>query len=325
MRDCGQHGSTRRHFLFGAAASLASRGLLSAHPDAEVSTSPAAALRNSARACIFINLQGAPSQLDTFDPKDGPWNPADVDLRQYPGDILLSRKYFPNLSNLTSDLALLRSVQSREAAHERGQYVIQTAHAFNPAVVAEVPHIGAVISKEKSRSGKLPPFLALNMSGVRGPAFLGGQYSPLQPFPNPNGIYTLQHNYYGQQSQQVFEDKFALLTALDAPLRQNPSGQGMSDYTAMYSQARGMMYDDSIDRVFKFSADDQRRYGSTQFGNALITARNAIQGNQGAIFVTAGLGGWDQHFNMFDPANGSNYYRLTNTLDLALSNLIGDV
>ena len=51
MRDCGQHGSTRRHFLFGAAASLASRGLLSAHPDAEVSTGLAARMVNKPSTC----------------------------------------------------------------------------------------------------------------------------------------------------------------------------------------------------------------------------------------------------------------------------------
>jgi hypothetical protein len=325
VRDCGNHGWTRRHFLFGAAAGAASRGLLSAHPDAEVSTAPHAALRSSARACVFINLVGAPSQLDTFDPKDGPWNPPDADLRQYPGGLVLSRRYFPNLSNLTGDLLLIHSVQSKEAAHDRGQYTIQTAHSFNPALAPEVPHIGAVVSREKAGSGKLPPFLALNLGDVRGPAFLGGQYSPLRPFPNPSGIYTLQHNYYGSQSQPVFEDKFALLSALDAPLRQSPYSQGMADYTAMYTQAKGMMYDSSIDQVFRFSTEDQRRYGSNSFGDSLLTARNAIRAKNGAVFITAGLGGWDQHFNMFDPANGNNYYRLNNILDTALASLILDL
>ena len=325
MRTCGNHGATRRHFLFGAASTAASLGLLSAHPDSELQRG-AVTPRGTARTCVFINLAGAPSQLDTFDPKDGPWNPPGADLRQY-GKITLSRRLFPNLSNLTSDLVVLRSVQSKEAAHERGQYTIQTAHSFNPAVAPEVPHIGAVVAKERATNGKLPPFLALNSFAVRGPAFLGGQFSPFQPYPNRDGIYTLQHNYYGTpaQSQPVFEDKFELLSALDAPLRAAPYNQAMADYTAMYAQAKGMMYDSAIETVFKFNATDEQRYGATGFGNALITARNAIRAKNGATFITATLDGWDQHFNMYDAANNNSYYNMAKRLDTALASLIQDL
>ena len=70
-KDCGNHGlSSRRHFLLGA-ASTAGFHLMKAHGDAEVVARPAVA-RKTATACIFINLTGAPSHLDTFTPKDGP-------------------------------------------------------------------------------------------------------------------------------------------------------------------------------------------------------------------------------------------------------------
>ena len=119
--DCGTHGAyTRRHFLFGSLAA-ASTSLLQAHPDAEVSSAGVAA-RSTAKACIFITLNGAASHLDMFDPKDGPWNPPDASLQQYPGGLVLSRKYFPNLSKITSDLLVLRSLTSWEAAHDRGVY-----------------------------------------------------------------------------------------------------------------------------------------------------------------------------------------------------------
>jgi hypothetical protein len=136
-RDCGHHGLTRRHFLFGTLGAAA--GVLASEPaDAQtVTVRP----RGTARACIFINLSGAPSHLDTFDPKDGPWNPKDADIRQYPGGIVLSRAFFPFLSDLTGDLCVLRSVSSWEAAHTRGQSFAQV-----------MPHIGAVVAYEKNRS-----------------------------------------------------------------------------------------------------------------------------------------------------------------------------
>src|SRR5689334_16393754 len=111
-KTCGGHAKyTRRHFLFGAATA----GLLRVRADAETTVRrPAVRPQNSARACIFINLNGGASQLDTFDPKDGPWNPADANIVQNPGGIVLSRKFFPKLSTMTEELLALRSCASWE-------------------------------------------------------------------------------------------------------------------------------------------------------------------------------------------------------------------
>src|SRR5262245_280192 len=103
LHDCGTHGAcTRRHFLFGSLAAV-STNLLRADADSQT-VSAGVTPRNSAKACVFITLAGAASHLDMFDPKDGPWNPPDADIQQYPGDIVLSRKFFPNLSRITNDL-----------------------------------------------------------------------------------------------------------------------------------------------------------------------------------------------------------------------------
>ena len=160
IHNCGGHEHlNRRHFLFGAA----SAALLTPHADAQI-VATGARPRNTAKTCIFINMNGGPSHLDTFDPKDGPWNPADARIQQYPGGLALSRTYFPRLSNLTSDLLALRSCSSWEAAHERGQFYVQTGHSQNPALAAETPHIGAVIGYERGFNGLLPPFLSFNQN-----------------------------------------------------------------------------------------------------------------------------------------------------------------
>lgn len=116
---------TRRQLITGAAfTALARRG------DAQTETNPVR-VRGTARACIFVNLNGGASHLDTWDPKDAPWNPADIDLQQSAGGIVLSNTLFPQLSRLTSDLCILRSVSSWENAHDRGQFYMQTAHPSN--------------------------------------------------------------------------------------------------------------------------------------------------------------------------------------------------
>jgi len=324
-KNCGFHSLSRRRFLLGA-ATTASFQLLNAHADAEVISSRSALPRKTARAAIFINMNGAPSHLDTFTPKDGPWNPPDADLRQYPGGIVLSRTFFPELSKITNDLCILRSMSSWEAAHERGQFYLQTAHPSNPAFASETPHIGSVICRELGRADQpLPPFLTFYSGGMQGAAFLGGRVAPLMPTPARAGLATLEHNFYGATSQARFERKFAMLEALDAPLRQNPFDPGMAAYASFYGTARNMMYNPDIAKVFRYTADDEGRYGNTNIGRALINARNAVQAKNGAVFINAVQGGWDSHQQQFDRTYGGNLYQLTNQFDRALGALVQDL
>ena len=321
--NCSGHSPvTRRHFLFGA-ATAASASMLQAHPDAEV-TSSGAMLKNTARAVIFINLNGAPSHLDLWDPKDGPWNPRDADLRQYAGGMVMSNRYWPNLSKITGDLLLLHSVQSWENAHERGQFYMQTGHPSNPAFATEIPHIGAVISREKGANGQVPPFMSFNQT-IQGATFLGGRFQPMYPPAQRTGIATLTHNHFGSDSNNRFNRRFGMLEALDQPLRQAPYSQGMADYASFYNTARGMMYNEAVANVFTYDANDEGRYGNTQAGRSLLVARNAIRGKNGTVFVNVSVTGWDLHDTMFDTGRAGNFYTLVNELDRALGALVEDL
>ncbi len=283
-------------------------------------------LRNTARCCIFVNMMGAPSHLDTWDAKMGAsWNPPDADIRQYSGGLTLSNTFFPKLSANTKDLLLLRSVRSWEAAHDRGQFYMQTAHPSNPAFIAETPHIGSVVGLEKGGSGPLPPFIALNGSSGQGNTFLSGQDAPFTAPANQGGLTTIQHNYYGNNSQARFEQKYAFLQQLDASLRSNPPHKSMSDFADFYTSAKKLMYDPSIASVFQFSSDDNIRYGNTNLGRAAIVARNAVQAHNGAVFINLAHNGWDTHLNMFDRKYSPNIYTLSTELDTAIGNLVEDL
>jgi hypothetical protein len=320
-KNCDGHAPfTRRHFLFGAASAT----LLRPHADAEVVTSRNARPRGTAKTCIFINMNGGPSHLDTWDPKDGPWNPADVNIQQYSGGIALSKTYFPKLTGMTNDLLLLRSCSSWEAAHERGQFYIQTSHSSNPALMGETPHVGAVVGYERGFNGLLPPFLAFNQT-LQGSTFLGGPYMPMMPPATRTGVATLTHNYFGTASQQRFLDRFQLLKDLDEPIRNDPPNAEMAAYSGYYDRARQMMYNDSVDAVFKFSTDDEGRYGANAIGRALIVSRNAIKGKMGVSYISVTQSGWDTHVGQFDRGTTSNIYQLTNDLDRAVSSLVDDL
>lgn len=314
---------TRRDF-FSTAAGIAAFHAAIRRGDAQVSGGNPI-LRNSARACVFVNLNGAPSHIDTFDPKDGPWNPTDIDLQVTNGGFVLSRTLFPNLSKIGRDMCVLRSITSWEAAHERGQFYLQTAHPSNPAFASETPGIGAIIALEKGAKGPLPPFLSLNGGLVQGAKFLGGSYEPLTPGLSRTGLNTLEHPYYGASSQARFEDRYRLLTELDADTKSRYLDEAVSAHASYYGTSKRMMYDAGIANVFKFSAEDEARYGATNLGRSCLVARNAIRAKNGCSFVNILQGGWDTHQNMFDRNYAPNMYQLAGDLDVAVGNLVEDL
>lgn len=319
-----EHLISRRKLIFGAAQAAA---FLTAtrHADADVQSS-GMPTRGTARSCIFVTMNGAPSHVDTWDPKDGPWNAPDINLQQHGGGVVLSQTLFPTMSQLTSDLLMLRSVQSWELAHDRGQFYNQTAHPSNPAFLAESPHIGAVVSHELGKRGPLPPFLALNVdSSFQGAKFLGGFNEPLIAPVQATGLGTLQHPYYGTNSQTRFNQKYAMLRELDKPLITSPYSDEMAAHATFYDSATQLMYDPRVASVFQFSNDENGRYGNTAFGRACIVARNAVQSNLGISFVNIVYNGWDTHVGMFDHSYTPNMYTLCGDLDRGVGNLISDL
>ncbi|MBI3679712.1 MAG: DUF1501 domain-containing protein [Acidobacteria bacterium] len=318
------HLISRRRMLLDTANALAFL-TFARRGDGQVSSSNARP-RGTAQACIFINLDGAPSQLDTFDPKDGPWNPADADIQQLGRGFLLSRTLFPNLSRMPGELVLLHSMNSWELIHERGQFYTQTTHPQNPAFVLESPHIGSVLAYEKGAPGPLPPFVALNSANsMPGAKFLGGTFEPFLAPAVAGGFGNLQHNYYGNNSQTRFEEKYKFLEDLDTGLRQNPYSQPISDQAEYYTAAKRMMYNPRIIPVFQFNNEENLRYGNSALGRACLVARNVIQAQAGTSFINIHAGGWDTHQSMYDINYRPNMYSLVSELDAGVGNLALDL
>jgi hypothetical protein len=314
---------TRRDLLLGAGG-MTALGAFQKRGDAGV-TSRSAAVRGSARAMILINMSGAPSHVDTFDVKDAGWYPGDYDARAGAGGIVLSNRLFPGLLRNSSDLCFIRSVESWEAEHTRGQFYLQTGHPSNPAFNIETPHFGCIVALERGAEGIMPPFLALNGTAGEGSKFLGGKYEPLAAPANAGGLATLEHPFFGAQSQQRFNERYQFLQDLDASLRQSPFDPSLAAHGAFYDSAKRLMYDPTVVNVFRFATDDNTRYGNTTFGRSCIVARNAIRARAGVNFITINHGGWDMHQRMYDASYTGNIYEVAGSLDTGVSNLIQDL
>lgn len=285
----------------------------------EVRAASKVAVQATARNCIFLFMVGAPSHVDTFDLKEGPWLPADFAPTTY-GDIRFPQGLLPNIATHLQRIAIVRSVQAWAAVHGLAQTWVQIARNPAAALGKIAPNIGAVVALEKdSSAGVLPGFVALDATPV-GSGYFSSRYAPFSVTPSMAGLPLSTH----PDGQGRFQTRLQLLGTLDGGLRtDSPLGASADDMGTFYEEARGLMYNPAVDATFKFSADDHTRYGANTFGDACILARNLLKSNLGTRFIQIQLGGWDNHQNIYLP-NGGIYPR-ARYLDQAFAPLLDDL
>jgi len=276
-------------------------------------------LLNTAKFVIFIQLAGAPSQVDTFDLKVGPWTPGDfqpatINGVDFPAGLL------PGLASQADRYSIIRSCQATALVHSLLQAWNQIARNPASATGKIAPNIGSVVALEfEPRRGggqKLPGFVSLASAGnlVRN-GYLPGRYAPFDINVGPNGLANLAH----PDGEATFRDRYNMLQQLNSASTTRADFEEMADF---YAGARAMMYDPAVTNTFRFTADDQQRYGNSGFGNACIVARNLVTADLGTRYVMITLGGWDNHQNIYLP---TGIYRPARQLDAGLSNLIADL
>ena len=82
-------------------------------------------------------------------------------------------EHMPLLAKQMDQLAVVRSMSTREADHNRGRYYMHTGYVPNPNI--EHPSYGSVIAHEladKVPELEIPPFVSVGGASV-GPGFLG--------------------------------------------------------------------------------------------------------------------------------------------------------
>ncbi len=284
-----------------------------------------ATTQNKAKHLIFILLNGAPSHVDLFDLKVFPgvtpsnFNPTTVNGLLWPAGLL------PKLGEQLPDMCIVRSVRAWALVHSLAQHWTQIGRSPVAALGDIAPNMGSIVAVEKGDPSKIfPPFLALNANGAIGSGYLPASYGPFKVLPNANGLGDTTNTL----GQQRFESMYSRLAMLDAPLRQNsPLGKPAEDYDSFYKAAKGLMYNDAVSKAFAFSTTDSQRYGSSEFGNACLVAKQVLAADQGTRYIQINSGGWDMHSDIYGSAdpNGQNLYTLGRVLDNGLSELLKDL
>lgn len=317
---------SRRGFLQVGASGLVASWFLKSPASAWAAEAAAVTTRNTARNVIFVFLPGAPSQVDTWDLKEGAWTPPDFAPAGFGGGLRFPAGLMPNLANHLSDLAIVRSMKSAALVHGLGQTWLQIARNPTGATGSVAPNIGSVAALElegqRGVEDVLPAFLSLNTpAGLSGAGYFPSTFAPFVVQPASAGLASLTH----PDGAARLATRWADLQQLDAALRTGqPLGKDAADAVNFYNQAKVLVDTPAVNDLFKFTAADSQRYGNSSFGNGCLVAKQLLAGGRGARFVMVSVGGWDMHANIY-AKTGTSLYSQVGQLDPALASLIADL
>lgn len=269
-----------------------------------------------ASACILLWLNGGPSHVDTFDPKPGraAGGPFKAIKTRAPG--LTLSEHLPRLADRAHELAIVRSMSSKEGNHGRAQYYVHTGYSPNATLVH--PSLGAWASARLGDPhAPLPSFVSIAGPSF-GAGFLGVQDGPFVL--QKAGAAPADVSLPPGVDRPRFERRLAALGAMEDRFA-DATGDGKVDgRRQVYAKAVRLMEAPDLD-AFDLEGEPEatrRAYGDTDFGRGCLVARRLVE--RGVKFVEVVLDGWDTHQNNFDRTRSQMAI-----LDPAFAAILGDL
>jgi uncharacterized protein (DUF1501 family) len=306
-------GMSRRHFMKHMAG--ASAMTIPALTFGQTIRANAATLQKNAKAAIMLWMGGGPSTMDIWDLKPGASTGGPFRPIRTSGDVEIS-EHMPMTAQVMHHLAIIRSMSTREADHNRGNYYMHTGYVPNPNI--EHPSYGSVISHElidQRPELEIPPFVAVGGGSV-GPGFLGMAWAP----------FTVSSNGQIRNLQMGIDDtrlvqRMATLDLIEKGFIAQNRGSAAEDHQKVLKKTLNLMTSKQMD-AFKVNQEPREvleRYGENGFGRGCLMARRLVE--TGVPFVEVDLGGWDNHQGIFPTLENDKLP----TLDRAMSALVEDL
>jgi hypothetical protein len=274
-------------------------------------------LRNRGMACILLWMQGGPSQFETFAPKPEHENGGETRaIGTRVGGIQIAEN-MPRCAQVMQDLAVLRSLTSREGNHQRATYLLH--HGYLPMGGVDFPTLGAHVADRIGNAAcQLPSYVRVGgrLANAGGGGFLGVDYDPLvlQSAQKPPANTKLA------TSAQRTTRRLQLLSSLQDDFAASAGAQIVADQRKLVQQAMTMIRSTHME-AFDLQHEPQNMrdaYGEGEFAAGCLLARRLVE--QGVTFVEVSLRGWDTHQDNF-----SRTRQLAAQTDQPLAQLITDL
>jgi len=307
-------GMDRRHFMShmaGASAlmgsSLAMGHSLRLHADE---------MKKNQKSAILLWMGGGPATIDLWDLKPGTSNGGPFKPISTSGDAQIC-EHLPLMAQQMHNMAIVRSMSTREADHNRGRYYMHTGFVPDPNI--EHPSYGAVVAHEllSQREGlTIPPFVSVG-GASEGPGFLGMAWAPFSVTSNGRvrDLGSLE-----SLDQQRLMQRMAALNMIETNYNNQRRGSDGEDHKKILAKTLDVMTSKQMDafKVEQEPAEVRDRYGRG-FGEGCLLARRLVEA--GVPFVEVDLGGWDMHMNIHTQLSTTKLPEL----DKAMSALMEDL
>lgn len=279
---------------------------------ADAAVRAAAAGSSKPRQAVLLWMSGGPSQIDTFDMKPNHANGGELVEASTSAPGLRFSEHLPKLASQADQLAVVRSISSKEGDHARATQFARTGQT--PGGDLEYPSIACSLAAElPPPSGGLPAHVAIAsptiVPSAFGPGFLGPHRTPaaVEAMPPDGDGYASLRVENLNLASGVTEDRFArrkrLWRALQGEFLANRQDASLIAHDGLHRKAIELMEGTARDAFDLSSEPDAVRdaYGRGRFGQGCLLARRLLE--RGVPFVEVSLGsenlGWDTHIDGF--------------------------
>ena len=307
------------------------------------------------KAVVFLNLQGGPTQFETFDPKMA----APCEIRSITGEVKTSLPgvtfggTLPMLARLANRMAIVRSYRHGISSHgAAAKHVMAGGNATKAAMSVLYSRVAGLTNAESGM-----PLSTIVMPGAVGKDYsnlykapdrvtqtgtLSSIFKPFDPSAGGEDVENMQLRVDGER----FQDRRYLLSKLDELRRAKENSVTFKSTGRFREQAFDVLLR-GTSRAFDFSDEPPavierydtgcfepsdavkkrnsyaKQFSPVALGRQMLMARRLCEA--GCRFVTVTCGGWDMHgggkeFTMTDGIGS-----LTPAIDKAVSAFIEDV
>ncbi len=339
---CDNHlGVTRRDLLrVGGSAilGLTLGSMLSLQGRARAATSGGSGW-GKAKHVVMVYLQGGPSHIDLWDPKenvpDKIRSPFKNISTKIPG--INFTEMLPGLAKLNDRISMIRSMSYTPNGlfnHTAAIYQIMTGYTtdkvspsgqLEPPNAKDFPNFGSNIARLKPSTEPVLPFVMLprplqesNVVGKGGTAgFLGKGFDPYTLFPEGDDMDMAKLNRIKVDDLKLRPDVFAhrlqrrarLRTAIEDSMPEIEKAVAQYQLDEYYDKALNLITNGKAREAFEIDREDEKmrqRYGMNTFGQSLLLARRLIEAGTRVVEViwpkvaNSDNHSWDMHSGLTD-------------------------
>jgi hypothetical protein len=315
---------------------------------------------NKAKSVIMIYLQGGPSHLDLWDPKDDvPENVRSV-FKRIPSKVagMDVTELLPKFAQVTDKVTMIRSMSYTPNGlfnHTAAIYQMHTGYTadkvspsgqLEPPTPKDFPNFGSNIIKFKPPEVPMLPFVMLprplqesnvvNKSGTAG--FLGRAYDPYYLFPNGDDMDMAKMDRIKvddltlrpEVSASRLDRRARLRDLINDGMPEIDKAVEKYDLNKYYASAMQLISSGRAREAFaldKEKPETRERYGRNTFGQSLLLARRLVEAGTRVVEViwpkvaNSDNHSWDVHTGLTNRMKN----QAAPMLDSGLSALIADL